>query len=106
MKSRPAATRSRPSGSVSAAASCSAERRRARRSIAGRDQGLPGLEVMQVGAAGEAGALGDSGCRHVRVAVLDQGGDRGVEQGFAGGGAALGLAAAGGSLSGGHCGPS
>ncbi len=70
-----------------------------------RDQCLSGLEVVQVGAARDAGALGDAAGRRVRVAVLDQAGDRGVEQRFAGGGAALGLAAAGGGLGGGHWSP-
>ena len=66
----------------------------ARCSIAAASSAWRGLEVVQVRAAREAGALGDAARRRVRVAVLDEARDRRVEQRLARGGAALGLACA------------
>ncbi len=60
----------------------------------GGDERAARLEVMQVRAARDAGALGHAARRRVRVAVLDEAGDRRVEQRVARRGAALGLAAA------------
>jgi hypothetical protein len=44
-----------------------------------RNQRLARLEVMQVRAARDAGALGDLAGRRLRVAILDEACDRGVE---------------------------
>ena len=59
-----------------------------------RHERLAGLEVMQVGATGDACALGHPAGGGLGVSVLDEAGDRRVEQRLPGRGAAGGLAAA------------
>ena len=95
-RSSACATRSGPAGSASAAASSSAARG-GRRLL---DRG--GNERVCASGSGAGGRRARRrrarrrGRRRVRVAVLDEAGDRGVEQRLARGGAALRLAAAGG----------